>query len=99
MSQNPLAERLRRLEQQIRAFKVLHADELQLILDELADINRELTASGDPAAPAEPPPAEGQSADPAAGSAKRAHWLAEQERKARPLSRRELLRGREEEVP
>jgi hypothetical protein len=88
--------RLARLEQQIRAFKELHANELQLILDELADIKAELVASSGLAAE---PPAATPSADPAAGSAKRARWVAEQERKARPLSRRELLRGREEAEP
>jgi hypothetical protein len=87
-----LAERLDRLERQIRAFKELHANELQIILDELADINAELVAAERAAQPEGPVPA-----DPAAASPKRAKWLAEQERKARPLSRRELLRGREEE--
>ena len=100
MKEDRLAERLSRLEQQIRAFKELHADELQLVLDELADIKAELTASQGP--PAELPaqaPAATAGADPAAGSAKRARWVAEQERKTRPLSRRELLRGRGEEEP
>ena len=96
MKEDRLAERLARLEQQIRAFKELHADELQLVLDELADIKAELTASQGPPAEA---PAETGGADPAAGSAKRARWVAEQERKTRPLSRRELLRGRGEEEP
>ena len=96
MKEDRLAERLSRLEQQIRAFKELHADELQLVLDELADIKSELTAS--PGPPAEPP-AQTAGADPAAGSAKRARWVAEQERKTRPLSRRELFRGRGEEEP
>ena len=100
-----IAVRLRRLEQQIRSFKELHttevsdlaqklqaitkmhADELQLILDELADIASEVTT--------EAPTASG--ADPAASSPKRARWLAEQERKSKPLSRRELLRGRGED--
>ena len=100
-----LAVRLRRLEQQIRSFKELHtsevsdlaqklqaitkmhADELQLILDELADIASEVTTEA-PAA---------SEADPAASSPKRARWLADQERKSKPLSRRELLRGRGED--
>jgi len=99
------AVRLRRLEQQIRSFKELHttevsdlarkletmtklhADELQLILDELADIAAEVT----------PPVQSVVLADPAASSPKRAKWLAEQERKTKPLSRRELLRGRGED--
>ena len=105
MSDDRLAIRLRRLEQQIRSFKELHttevsdlarkletmtklhADELQLILDELADIAGEVT-----------PPATGdRPLDAAASSPKRAKWLAEQERKTKPLSRRELLRGRGED--
>ena len=80
MSQE-LSARLRRVEQQIRAFRELHASELQLILDELTDI----AAQGDPA-------------DPAAASPKRAKWLAEQERKQAPRSRRDLLFGEREDT-
>ena len=85
-----LSARLRRVEQQIRAFRELHSSELQLILDELTDIAKQVEdekAAGDVAAPevAIDP------ADPAASSPKRAKWLAEQERKAAPKSRRELL--------
>jgi hypothetical protein len=81
---------LTRLERQIRAFKELHANELQIILDELADIRSEL-------APESPAPAATDSSpntDPAAGSPKRAKWLAEEAQKAQPVSRREFLRGR-----
>ena len=104
MTDDRLVIRLKRLEQQIRAFRELHtreiadfatkldaigklqADELQLILDQLADIVADLTPSdAKPAA---------TTSDPAAESPKRAKWLAEQERKSTPLSRRELLRGR-----
>ena len=92
-----LSARLRRVEQQIRAFKQLHESELQLILDELGDIAREVEevkaaerAPAPAAAPADP-------ADPAASSPKRAKWLAEQERKSAPRSRRELLFGEREE--
>jgi hypothetical protein len=92
-----LSARLRRVEQQIRAFKLLHESELQLILDELTDISKQVedekaaeSASTTPAAPTDP-------ADPAASSPKRAKWLAEQERKAAPRSRRELLFGEREE--
>jgi hypothetical protein len=104
-----LADRLRRLEQQIRVFKELHGNELQLIQDELADINAELASVEGAVPPRTPEPVEGAvsprtpglsaptSADPAAGSPKRAKWLAEQEKKSQPISRRELLRGREEE--
>jgi hypothetical protein len=108
VSDERLLIRLQRLEQQIRAFRELHtreiahlattlnapkldtigrlqADELQLILDQLADIVADLTPKELPTATA---------ADPAAASPKRAQWLAEQERKSAPRSRRELLRGR-----
>jgi len=99
-SRKRLEIRLARVEQQIRAFKELHASELQLILDELASIRVELASfapkdgaeQGSPAAP---------SADPAASSPRRAAWEAEQQRKAEehkaPLSRRELLHGRDRE--
>ncbi len=96
MSQE-LSARLRRVEQQVRAFKELHSGELQLILDELTDIAKQVedekaaaSAPTAPAAPADP-------ADPAAASPKRAKWLAEQERKSAPRSRRELLFGEREE--
>ena len=93
MSQD-LSARLRRVEQQIRAFKQLHQNELQIILDELTDIARQVdeerAAEAAPAAAVDP-------ADPAASSPKRAKWLAEQEKKAAPKSRRELLFGESEE--
>src|SRR5207244_4112468 len=88
-----LPERLRRVEQQIRAFKELHASELQIVLDELADIAGEVEASRGAPLPGPEAPVD----DPAANSPKRAKWLAEQERKQRPQSRRELLFGRGEE--
>ena len=92
-----LSARLRRLEQQIRAFKQLHESELQMILDELADVAKQIedaTASERASAPSA---VTLDSADPAAASPKRAKWLAEQERKAAPRSRRELLFGEREE--
>jgi hypothetical protein len=89
-----LSARLRRVEQQIRAFKELHSNELQMILDELTDIadqvDAQKAAESAPAAAIDP-------ADPAASSPKRAKWLAEQERKAAPKSRRELLFGERDE--
>jgi hypothetical protein len=92
-----LSARLRRVEQQIKAFKQLHQSELQIILDELTDIARQVdeekaaeTAPDAGAVPVDP-------ADPAAASPKRAKWLAEQEKKAAPKSRRELLFGEREE--
>ncbi|HKY51338.1 MAG TPA: hypothetical protein VJP45_08775 [Candidatus Limnocylindria bacterium] len=90
-----LSARLRRVEQQIRAFKELHQSELQLILDELSDIAKQVddeTAAERPAANVTT-----DDADPAAASPKRAKWLAEQERKSAPKSRRELLFGDREE--
>jgi len=86
--------RLRRVGAQIKAFRELHSQELQLILDELADIA--VASEHRAAATAEAAPyATATAADPAAASPKRARWLAEQERRSH-LSRRELLRGREE---
>ena len=91
-----LEVRVARLEQQIRAFKELHATELGLILSELASLRADLAPRAENATAA---PAAKDAADPAASSPKRAAWLAEQERVERerrePISRRELLRGRE----
>ena len=89
-----LSARLRRVEQQIRAFRELHSSELQLILDELTDISKQLeeekaaesAASGPLADTAKVDPA-----DPAASSPKRAKWLAQQEKRGAPKSRRDLL--------
>ena len=39
-----LSARLRRVEQQVRVFKELHQSELQIILDELTDIARQVDA-------------------------------------------------------
>ncbi|HUG06091.1 MAG: hypothetical protein WEE03_07885 [Chloroflexota bacterium] len=90
-----LSARLRRVEQQIRAFRELHSSELQLILDELTDIAEQVeaqkAAESAPAASIDP-------SDPAAASPKRAKWLAEQERRAAPRSRRELLFGGDKET-
>ena len=89
-----LSARLRRVEQQIRAFRELHSSELQLILDELTDISKQLEEEKAAEAAAAPPATAAKAADPAdpaASSPKRAKWLAEQERKAAPKSRRELL--------
>ena len=95
MSQE-LSARLRRVEQQIRAFRELHSSELQLILDELTDIAAQVEAEKDAASAPASPTATDQT-DPGAASPKRAKWLAEQERKAAPKSRRELLFGDRED--
>jgi hypothetical protein len=88
-----LSARLRRVEQQVRAFKELHQSELQIILDELTDIVKQIDAEK----AAEAAGAAGGNlvdpADPAASSPKRAKWLAEQAKKVAPKSRRELLFG------
>ena len=91
-----LTARLRRVEQQIRAFRELHSSELQLILDELTDIAAQVEAEKDAVnAPVSSPITD--PSDPGAASPKRAKWLAEQERKAAPKSRRELLFGDRED--
>ncbi len=99
----PLSARLQRLERQIAAFRKLHADELQLIIDELRDLTADLeskapeddaaetSADASPGIAADLP---STAADPAAVSPKRARWLAEHERRSH-LTRRDLLRGRE----
>ena len=93
MSEDLLA-RLRRVEQQIRAFRELHSSELQIILDELSDISRQVESEKtvDPNAAVSVIDA----ADPGAASPKSAKWLAEQEKKTAPKSRRELLFGERE---
>ena len=91
-----LAARLRRVEQQIRVFRELHSSELQLILDELSDIARQAEDEKAAASASAEAVASADSADPAASSPKRAKWLAEQEKKSAPKSRRELLFGERE---
>ncbi|MGH2491756.1 MAG: hypothetical protein ACRDF9_09615 [Candidatus Limnocylindria bacterium] len=91
-----VAARLRRVEQQIRAFKELHQSELQLILDELSDIAKQVSDEA-AAESAAAPVTTIDPADPAAASPKRAKWLAEQERKQAPRSRRDLLFGERED--
>ena len=87
-----LSARLRRVEQQVRVFKELHQSELQIILDELTDIAKQVEAERAAAAsPAQPTDVDPD--DPAASSPKRAKWLADQANKAAPKSRRELLFG------
>lgn len=112
----PAAERLRRVEQQLRTLGELHvrelsdlaeriaaadpaeaartlgtiarlhADELRMVLDEIVAIAADVT----------PPADAGTGAT--VRSPKRERWLAEEERRAHPppMSRRELLRGRDQ---
>ena len=92
-----LSVRLRRVEQQIRAFRELHQSELQMTLDELADIAKEVEDAKAAERASAPSVVTPDPDDPAAASPKRAKWLAEQERKSAPRSRRELLFGEREE--
>lgn len=89
-----LETRIARLEQQIRAFKELHATELGQILDEVSSLRTDLAAMVAPPAPSE---RAATPTDPAAASPKRSAWLAEEARKEQernaPKSRRELLGG------
>jgi hypothetical protein len=103
-----IAERVRRIEQQIRTLRDLHASEQREMAEKIGTIARIhaeemeliLAELADVAADldAEPAAAPVDAADPAAASPKRAKWLADQERRAH-RSRRELLRGREGEGP
>lgn len=89
-----LSARLRRVEQQIRAFRELHSSELQLIIDELTDISKQVEAEKAAESALSGPAGDTgkvDPVDPAASSPKRAKWLAEQERKAAPKTRRDLL--------
>ncbi len=74
------------LASRLRAFRVIQRDESDMVVQELADIQADL---GDDTLP------QPTGTDPAANSARRAKWLAEQEAEAErlrePLSRRELL--------
>lgn len=107
-----LADRIRRIEHQVRSLRELHAaeqrevaqrietiarihaDEVELVLAELADVASELDAiaPGAPAAADAGHAAAAPTADPAAASPKRAVWLAEQEKRTH-RTRRDLLRG------
>jgi hypothetical protein len=87
-----LSARLRRVEQQVRVFKELHQSELQIILDELTDIAKQVEAERAAAEPSAQT-SDVDPDDPAASSPKRAKWLAEQANKAAPKSRREFLLG------
>jgi archaellum component FlaC len=105
-----IAERVRRIEQQIRSLRDLHASEQREVaqkVEAIARIHAEemeliLDELADVAADLDAATAaatDGTSApvdadDPAATSPKRAKWLAEQEERAH-RSRRELLRGRD----
>lgn len=94
----------------IRIFRDLHAEEAQMVLDEVTRVRAVLVTEAEgaasrtaesaqdlPPSPAAAPQAAAER-DPAGNSPRRARWLAEEARKsaerARPKSRRELLRPR-----
>jgi len=79
----------------LAAIAKLQDDELQMILDELADISSAAeTAAMTPDADA-PVGDAATASDPAAASPRRARWLAEQERRSH-VTRRDLFRPRSE---
>ena len=75
----------------LRIYRDMQRDEAQMVVDELVDIQTDMSSS---AQPPEPQTAEAAS-DPAINSPKRAKWLAEQaaeaERLRQPFSRRDLF--------
>ena len=82
--------------QRLRGYRDVQRDEAAMVVDELVDIQRDMSSGGlpSPTAPLEAPPA-AAAGDPAVNSPKRAKWLAEQaaeaERLRQPLSRRDLF--------
>jgi hypothetical protein len=91
-----MAEELRlagfsELATKLRTYTEVQRDEAHIVMDELVDIHREMTVIDSDAR-------RGSPQDPAAGSPRRAKWLAEQaaaaqrlEELKQPLSRRDLL--------
>jgi hypothetical protein len=75
----------------MRAYRDIQRNEATMVVDELEDVQSDMIN----AAQQPPSPAPGVPGDPAANSAKRAQWLAEQEAEAeklrQPVSRRELF--------
>jgi hypothetical protein len=78
----------------LRLYRDVQRDEAQMVVDELVDIQTDMSAAP-PQPPSAPPPAAAGLHDPAINSPKRAKWLAEQaaeaERLKAPLSRRDLF--------
>jgi len=84
------------LAQRLRAYRDVQRDEAAMVVDELVDVQSDMTAAAQPPEPLEvPPSAPGVARDPAINSPKRAQWLAEQAaeeaRLKQPLSRRDLF--------
>ena len=95
---NELAEQQPELAARLCVYRDLQAQESGLLLDELVDLQRDLEqaaqASGD--GEVETALAPSPNVDPAAGSPKRAAWLAEQSQWAnQPRARRSLFSPRE----
>lgn len=85
----------------LRIYREVQRDEAQIVIDELVDIQTDLSASPltvpqqQPGVPMPPPPVAGEPYDPAINSPKRAKWLAEQaaeaERLKQPFNRRDFF--------
>lgn len=80
----------------LTAYREIHSQEQDLVIDEIADIRAELAQENQVSASAPASPtADEVIEDPAAHSPKRARWLAEQERQRnQPVSRRDLFTNR-----
>src|SRR5919197_2819978 len=79
------------LAQRLRAYRDVQRNEATMVVDELLDIQNDMAAA-QPSEPLEAPPAvPGAAGDPAINSPRRAKWLAEEERRRQPLSRRDLF--------
>jgi hypothetical protein len=80
------------LASRLRAYRDIQRDEAAMVVDELVDIQQDMMATMTQPLPPLDVPTGG---DPAANSARRAKWLAEQEAEAerlrQPISRRELF--------
>lgn len=85
---------LAELAARVTAFQTLHEQEAGLVVAELADIATDLASDSQsgsqPPQPAVEGPLEDES-DPAAGSPRRARWLAAQARRLKGVSRRDFL--------
>jgi hypothetical protein len=73
----------------LRIYRDVQRDESQMVVDELVDIQTDMSTS------VPPPPAVGDGSDPAVNSPRRARWLVEQaaeaERLKAPMSRRDFF--------
>jgi hypothetical protein len=76
----------------LRIYRDVQRDEAQMVVDELVDIQTDMSATPPPL----PPLGADEGSDPAANSPRRAQWLAEQaaeaERLRQPKARRDLFK-------